>query len=452
MKRKLYLALLSFITALSLTACSGSGAAGGDKAAGTSGESKEVKKQQTLIDKKEPFSLFMSSNSGLTPEDFDAQFGQRIAKKFPFITLKYAMKKEGSTIQDLVAAGTIPDIIRTDIPSLKADYLDMKLGYDLRDMVKKNNYDLKRFVPSFIKEMVDTGHSKDGALYGLPVPPYYPQVLFYNKDLFDKFGVPYPKDGMTWDQIYDIAKKMTRSEGGKEYRGFSANLQAGIRDNPFSLGILDPTKDQLTDLDKWKIVFNNFMRFYQLPGNKIASSRSKESSAFTSGDIAMQLAQYHPRTYPPDTFKWDFVSYPTMTGAPKVVAQRGPAYWSITSTSKYKDEDFQIIMELLSDEAQAEYSRNAMTTTLVSKSIRDELGKNNPIYKDKNNKAVYYYEPADPTAKRSLDAVDVPGRDQEKILIDDAFFEVATGQSDVNTALSKANEKMKLAVEAEKSK
>jgi hypothetical protein len=109
-------------------------------------------------------------------------------------------------------------------------------------------------------------------------------------------------------------------------------------------------------------------------------------------------------------------------------------------------------MELLSDEAQAEYSRNANTTTLVSKSIRDELGKNNPIYKDKNNKAVYFYEPADPTAKRSLDAIDVAGRDQEKILIDDAFFEVATGKSDVNTALSQANEKMKLAVEAEKSK
>ena len=30
---------------------------------------------------------------------------------------------------------------------------------------------------------------------------YSPLAIYYNKDLFDKAGVPYPKDGWTWDRL-----------------------------------------------------------------------------------------------------------------------------------------------------------------------------------------------------------------------------------------------------------
>jgi multiple sugar transport system substrate-binding protein len=35
-------------------------------------------------------------------------------------------------------------------------------------------------------------------------------VLYYNKDLFDKWDVPYPKTGWTWDDFLDTAKRLTR--------------------------------------------------------------------------------------------------------------------------------------------------------------------------------------------------------------------------------------------------
>jgi multiple sugar transport system substrate-binding protein len=60
----------------------------------------------------------------------------------------------------------------------------------------------------------------DGGTYGMPVSTTS-GALFHNKDLFDKFGVPYPKDGMTWDVLYELAKKMTRNEGGVQYKGFT---------------------------------------------------------------------------------------------------------------------------------------------------------------------------------------------------------------------------------------
>lgn len=39
------------------------------------------------------------------------------------------------------------------------------------------------------------------------------QVLFYNKDLFDRFGVAYPRDGMTWGEMLDLSSRITRKEG-----------------------------------------------------------------------------------------------------------------------------------------------------------------------------------------------------------------------------------------------
>ncbi len=50
-----------------------------------------------------------------------------------------------------------------------------------------------------------------------------PMVIFYNKDLFDKAGVPYPKDGWTLDDLVDKARKLTRQDGGQQYWGYQVN-------------------------------------------------------------------------------------------------------------------------------------------------------------------------------------------------------------------------------------
>ncbi len=50
-----------------------------------------------------------------------------------------------------------------------------------------------------------------------------PMVIFYNKDLFDRAGVPYPKEGWTLDDMVDMARKLTRQESGVQYWGYQAN-------------------------------------------------------------------------------------------------------------------------------------------------------------------------------------------------------------------------------------
>ena len=34
-------------------------------------------------------------------------------------------------------------------------------------------------------------------------------MINYNRDLFDEAGVDYPKEGWTWDEFREVAKKLT---------------------------------------------------------------------------------------------------------------------------------------------------------------------------------------------------------------------------------------------------
>ncbi|MDF2725269.1 MAG: extracellular solute-binding protein family 1 [Paenibacillus sp.] len=397
---------------------------------------------------KEPFTMTIYA-AGVKPEEFDTRFRGVLEQKFPHIKFEYKTNTAGQSIKELVATGAIPDLIRTDIPGLLSSYLDYQIGVDLNPYVKKNAYDLKRFNQVFINEIIDAAQT--GALYGLPVPPFFPQVLYYNKGLFDKFGVPYPKDGMSWDEVYEVAKKMTRVDGGQVYRGFSAGTGAMLRDNPLSMPILDPVKDGLADPEKWRLLFNNIARFYEIPNNKIESTAANESAAFGKGQSAMNAASHNIYLVIPPEVDWDIVSPPTLAGGPKLMGQRGPAYWSITNTSKHKDEAFQVIMAMLADEVQMQDSKSGIPTVLNNKEMQAALGQTHPVYSKKNMKAVSYYEPIPYPAKRKQGSAPVADGTQTT-LMNNSFQSVAAGKSDVNTALRLLDEQLKKEVEAEKAK
>lgn len=424
------------------------GCGGGDGTSDGSQAPPQQEHQEQQEVKREPITLTIFTE-GVRPEEFDARFRGKLEQTFPHITFRYQMSGTGATINDLVAQKQIPDIMRIDVPGMKAKYVDLGLAYGLDALVKAEKYDLKRFDPVFIEEMVNAGRT--GELYGLPVPPYFPLVLYYNKNLFDQFGVPYPTDGMSWDDIYELAKKMTRNEGGAQYRGFSASVTAVLRDNPYSLPILDPAADRLADPDKWQSMFQNLKRFYDIPNNALEKNATEEINAFGKGRVAMMANQHNIYLTIPPEIQWDIVSFPTLAGAPKLMGQRGPAYWAITQQSAHKEEAFRVIMEMLSDDIQMADSKNGIPTTLVNADIKQALGSSHPVYSTKNMKAVHLYPPAAPTPKRKADLTDVVGRTQEAILFE-AFQKTANNEADINTALRQADERLKQEVELERSK
>ena len=58
------------------------------------------------------------------------------------------------------------------------------------------------------------------------VRDYNPLCLFYNKDVFDKYGVEYPTADWTWDDAIAAAKKMTVKDEKGNYECFGFNAQS----------------------------------------------------------------------------------------------------------------------------------------------------------------------------------------------------------------------------------
>ena len=51
-------------------------------------------------------------------------------------------------------------------------------------------------------------------------------VVYYNKDLFERFSVAPPRDGMSWAEFVDRAQLLTRDKDGKQVRGADPDLPA----------------------------------------------------------------------------------------------------------------------------------------------------------------------------------------------------------------------------------
>ena len=113
---------------------------------------------------------------------------------------------------------------------------------DLTDYIKKNGIDTSKYGGTTEQITVN------GGLYGLPFRSDF-WVVFYNKDLFDKAGVPYPTNDMTLDEYDAIARKMTSGSGSKKvygahYHTWRSTIQLfGILDGKHS--VVDGTYDFL---------------------------------------------------------------------------------------------------------------------------------------------------------------------------------------------------------------
>ncbi|GAA3402711.1 ABC transporter substrate-binding protein [Paenibacillus hodogayensis] len=431
MKKHTVLSIAFLLAAASLTGC-------GSKS-GSSGEPQAAKANDKPIE-------IVFSGIPLTEAEFETQFGKPIHDKFPHITAKFIPPGKGTELKDLVSAGTQLDVYMTATVNLPM-FLDMKLDQNLNELIKKYNYDLSKLEPRAIQSMKDM--TSDQRVFAIPYQnASLGYVLYYNKDLFDKFGVSYPKDGMTWDDAYELAKRLTRIEGGIQYRGFSANWSnIFVINNQLSLPVLDASDKAVIQTDAWKMVFNNIKRFYEIPGNGVTVDNlpdKVQEGDFLTGTVAMTVGG-GAAAAADKAISFDYVALPTYKEAPQTGTKSAARYLLPTNTSKYKDDVFQVVAFLTSDEYQLNASKDGRSTALQSKEIQQTYMQNNPKLKDKNNYAYFYNKPS-AAAKMNPELISLnpylfPAGELAKVLL---------GESDVATALRTAEEKLNQAVVARK--
>ncbi|MBN1318021.1 MAG: extracellular solute-binding protein [Anaerolineales bacterium] len=81
----------------------------------------------------------------------------------------------------------------------------------LLDLDNFINSDPNLTTGSFYPQLL-TSYEWNGGIWSIPTEASY-GFIYYNKDLFDAAGIPYPQPGWTWDEFLDIAQALTVRQG-----------------------------------------------------------------------------------------------------------------------------------------------------------------------------------------------------------------------------------------------
>ncbi|GDX40429.1 sugar ABC transporter substrate-binding protein [Armatimonadota bacterium] len=192
-----------------------------------------------------------------------------------------------------IVAHTEPDMVSLDASSA-AIFIENNALKDLAPFAKAESFDEGVYYPNVL------GLAKRGdQLFALPAD-FTPMMLYYNKRLFDKAGIPYPSDGWTWEEFLQTCRKLTIASAGShrpsQYGFIFDNWMPGwimwlwqaggdvlSPDGKRSVGYLDSTEAA------------NAVRFFtDIVKERLAPSLSETASQgvdlFSAGKVAMKIS------------------------------------------------------------------------------------------------------------------------------------------------------------------
>jgi len=297
------------------------------------------------------------------------------SQKDVYLSLEIVDNTQASNIlKTELASGTAPDIIGpVGVEGLNL-FQDQLL--DLKDEISKNNYTST----GVDQKLVDFFNSlgQNGATVGLPFA-VYPSFIFYNKDLFDEAGLPYPPtkvgdtyQGKPWDlaALRDLAMKLTVDKNGKDATeaGFDKShiVQYGFepqRDDLRGLGAywgagnLSGGADgkTVTIPDAWKAAWKFFYDGMWGPQPFIMTGQVYNSQEFNGGGYAF----FSGRVAMSENFlwttygvadagtDWDLAAIPAYNG--QITSPLNADTFAILKSSKNPDAAFAVLTYMLGD-------------------------------------------------------------------------------------------------------
>ncbi|TNJ65385.1 extracellular solute-binding protein [Paenibacillus hemerocallicola] len=435
-KRTAMLSMLAVV--LLLTGCGGQGKTASD----TTGQASPEKQKQ------EPVTLKFYAKTPI--DDFEKYINQFVKKKFPHVTLQVVENKKGSEIQDLITANEIPDIIWEGLTNMGAALAEYDVPMDLTPLAKKYGFDMNKYDTKLV-DSIKSYSSKGEILY----IPYNVLVfgLHYNKDIFDKFGVSYPKDNRTWEEVTELGKRLTRKEGDLQYIGLRPPLGVNRVQSQLSLSYVDAGGQKaVLAADGWKRLFDTFKSMNEFPNAPVIKSFFDARDEFLKKrTVAMlpdilQLQNSDMALLEKEGLKWDFVTYPTFKDKPGVGVGVFSDGFVLPKGSKHADLAFQIVTFLSTDpDVQTEATKNGRITALKDPKVLEHAFENNPAAKGKNVQSVLTQKYPDPIRSS-------PYNGTGSGIINAKLVDYVNGKADVNTLLKQAEEEFDKKIAELKSK
>jgi multiple sugar transport system substrate-binding protein len=197
-----------------------------------------------------------------------------------------------------------PDILMLSSDQYKKMALDGKL-YDLDAVMEKEKYDTEGLIPGMVDYLREEG---GGKLFAMS-PNFYSQVLFYNKDLFEKYQIELPTDRMSWDAVLQLARRFPTDGEAKDRiyglkMGYNEELfdVASMIASSEGVNYVNASQKQMTiNSDSWKNAFqtaldavNSKALYFESMNNQEASMGSSYEDylmrdPFVSGRLAMAI-------------------------------------------------------------------------------------------------------------------------------------------------------------------
>ncbi|MDF2723688.1 MAG: extracellular solute-binding protein family 1 [Paenibacillus sp.] len=378
-------------TAVLLAACSGGGGASKPESAAGPAQTNEALQPK----KREPVELNIFCTCGWPKDTFDSRFGDTMRKKFPEYQINYIQGSGEVTVTSLLTAGTKIDIVFESIMSQFSVLEQYKLERDMTDLVKKHNVDLNRIEPATIATIRNLS---GGKLYAIPLV-INTGMMYYNKSIFDKFGVAYPKNGMYWDEAIDLGKKINRTDGGLTYYGIGGAFEHIASISPLRVSFIDSKNEKPTIQSdpNWRILYNMITGIRQTTNNKSGAPETGMQSV--SGinsfvkDQRLGMYMYLVNTFLNDeTSKldwWDMASYPYHREAPGRGQQPFATVFSVTSQSQHPDQAMEVLAGMLTDDVQKGLAEIGTVPAVQSAEMMKLFGTKS-AYATKNLSAVFY--------------------------------------------------------------
>lgn len=317
-------------------------------------------------------------------QDFNELIAEPVNKRYPHIT---AVMGPAKWLGDALVGGETVDIYITwdgSMPGLA----ELDVFMDITPLAKKNKFDLGRFDQDALAAVKDSGK-----LHALPYGVNF-NALYYNKDIFEKFGVSFPKDGMTWEEAIELAKKITVKDNDVQYRGLEPDEMNRML-FPLSLNILDAKTDKvMVNSDPYKTVFEITKQIFSIQGNEYkpgAPDRfivDKTLGMLAKDNLFLRLKDT------PD-LNWDIAQYPSYKERLNTYGMYDLHIMIPVKTSKHQDDIMRVMEVFFSDEVQTAMVKKAReVSTLKDPVYAQKFAADLPELQGKNIASIFKSKPA----------------------------------------------------------
>jgi len=337
-------------------------------------------------------------------ELFYQQYGSLFTAKYPNIQFEVVPTDEVWLNPDNNAQQSIvqlvkeqkPDVIMLE-PYLLTPLIEEGLLQQLDLMLEQDDFTLDGILPAAIDQLKRMG---DGRLYGL-APAFQEDAIYYNADLFDQYGIPYPQNGMTWDELLMLAE-LFPTDGTPEDRVYGLQIYTRESGADFmlrsgyqsGLQISDPHTGKMTiSSPSWIRVAEEALRYaksdaiYQY--DQLAMDEAEtynemlRQDLFLTKRIAMKVADSYYMSQirsAQHTLKeeivanWDVVTAPTSPDAPnQSTSLYLPEIYAIHAQSEHAQAAWEFVKYVNSEEFA---KLNARSSVLNGLSVRTEYIRN----------------------------------------------------------------------------